>query len=322
MNDLAAPFRQLVERRLWPVAVLLVAALVAVPFLLAKSGSDDAVPGPTAAAATPEQGDTTAIVQVASPDGREKARKVLGSAKNPFRPAIKAKKAKASPTTSVTAPSSSVTGGAQSGSGSAGSGVGSGSSGGGGGTSTPVVPVVPVTPGTPAQTFELYSLVVRWGDVTSEPSVRVLKRLKGLGGAKLVYLGLLKDHETAVFLVDAAAQIQGDGRCEPSPTDCQTLRMKAGDTVFVTMPDGKQYELDLVKVITKKTTSEAVAAKARTSVAKGGREALRANLSRVGRYRYSSRSGVLKQITAKAWKASAAKAWARAARAAAAAPAS
>jgi hypothetical protein len=316
MNDLAAPFRQLVERRLWPVAVLLVAALAAVPLVLAKASSDDAVPAPTASTA-PAQGETQAIVSVASPETREKARKVLGSAKNPFRPAIKAKKAKVAQATSG-ASTTVGNGGTPASSG----GSSSGGTGSGGG---PIVPLVPGTPATPVETFELYSLVVRFGETTGEPAVKNLKRLKGLpGGApKLVYLGLLSDHKTAVFLVDAAVNIKGDGRCEPSPDDCQTLRMKAGDTVFadVTQADGsvKQYELDLVKVITKKTTSTAVATKARASVATGGRDALRANISRIGRYRYSSRSGVLKVIDAKAWTASAAKA---SAAAAAAAPAS
>jgi hypothetical protein len=306
MNDLAAPFRQLVERRLWPVAVLLVAALAAVPFVLAKSGSDDTVPGPTASTAA-AQGDTTPIVSVAAPEAREQGRKVLGSAKNPFKPAIKAKKAKAARTTVTDSTRTSVDTPASSG----GTATGGGAVGGG---SAPVVPLVPGGTTTPIETFELYSLVVRFGETSGEPAVKNLKRLKGLpGGApKLVYLGLLGDHKTAVFLVDAAAKIQGDGRCEPTPVDCQTLRMKAGDTVFadVTQADGsvKQYELDLVKVITKKTLSSAVAAKARVSVAKGGRDALRSNIARIGRYRYSSRSGVLKILGAKAWKASAAKA--------------
>ena len=324
MNDLAAPFRQLVERRLWPVAVLLVAALAAVPFLLAKSGSDDAVPGPTASTSA-AQGETQPIVSVASADVREKDRKVLGAAKNPFRPAIKAKKAKAvksdaSTPTSVNAGGDSAT---------SGGGGATGSTGSTGGATTPATPSVPLVPTgpstTPLATFELYSLVVRFGETSGEPAVKNLKRLKGLpaGSPKLVYLGLLKDHKTAVFLVDAAAKIQGDGHCEPSPEDCQTLRMKAGDTVFATVdqPTGgtKQFELDLVKVITRKTHSSAVATKARVSTAKGGREALRSNLGRIGRYRYSSRSGVLKVLGAKAWKASAAKA---SAAAAAATPAS
>jgi hypothetical protein len=180
---------------------------------------------------------------------------------------------------------------------------------------------VPTGPSTlPTQTFELYSLVVRFGETTgAEPAVKNLKRLKGLpGGApKLVYLGLLRDHKTAVFLVDAAAKIQGDGRCEPNPSDCQTLRMKAGDTVFadVKQADGsvKQYELDLVKIITRKTHSTAVAAQARAAVAKGGARALRA-VGHVSRYRYSKRTGVLNVVRVARPQAATGKTWVAAAR--------
>ena len=83
------------------------------------------------------------------------------------------------------------------------------------------------------------------------------------------------------------------------------------------LPKGKY----LVKVLTRKTHLTAVATKARTSVAKGGRQLLRANAARVGRYRYSTRDGVLKLIPKKAWKASMAKAAAAKAAAAAAASA-
>src|SRR5207237_49789 len=85
---------------------------------------------------------------------------------------------------------------------------------GAGGSPTPstVVPT-PVDPGTPAPTYQLYSLLVRFGDSSTSPALRNLPRLKGLPGGsspKLIYLGLLSDHKTAVFLVDAAAQVRGD----------------------------------------------------------------------------------------------------------------
>ena len=61
----AVPFRQLVERRLWPLAVLLVAALVAVPMLLSKEPATP-VAAVTATAAG-AQGDTQPIVSVGDP---------------------------------------------------------------------------------------------------------------------------------------------------------------------------------------------------------------------------------------------------------------
>ena len=43
MNTITEPLRALVRRKLWPVALLLVAALVAVPMLLAKQPEASAV---------------------------------------------------------------------------------------------------------------------------------------------------------------------------------------------------------------------------------------------------------------------------------------
>ena len=167
---------------------------------------------------------------------------------------------------------------------------------------------------------------MRFGDTSGAiGEARELQRLKGLpgGSPKMVYLGLKDDHRTAVFLVAAGVTVQGDGHCDPTPDNCQTLRMKAGDTVFLTVPQGsgaaKQYEVDLVKVVTRSTHSAAAAAKAHSAEAKGGRALLRENLGRLGRYRYDRATGTVRVIGAKAWAASVAKASAAAARAKAAA---
>ena len=69
----------------------------------------------------------------------------------------------------------------------------------------------------------------------------------------LIYLGVLKDGKTAVFLVDHGVTAVGDGDCRPSPDECETLRLKAGDTEFLDVTDATgavtaQYQLDLVKI--------------------------------------------------------------------------
>jgi hypothetical protein len=298
MNAVTAPFRQLVERRLWPVALLLVAALAAVPVLLAKDASSD-VPAPTpvaAADAAADPGTTTTLVSASDPAQADEVRKVLGARKNPFRPAYTVK-AKAS-STATAGGDTGATGGTS-------SGATSGGSSGATTTpaTTPTTTVTTPTTTTPKKTYETYSLEVAFGDSSGALAHREVKRLTGLpGGAPaLLYLGLMDDHKTAVFLVGEGVKVQGDGACEPTGDDCQTLRMKAGDTVFLTRTNGKQYELDLIKVHARTTTSAAAAKKANASEAKGGRATLRDNLDRVGRYRYSERSGALKVLTGKAW---------------------
>jgi hypothetical protein len=282
-NALAAPFKQLVERRLWPLAVLLVAALVAVPMLLAKE-PEAPVPAPTAAAPSDQTAAlaTQAIVTVGDGAEREARRKVLGARKNPFKPEVRAKKAKAPAAAAPAAPPVDKPAPA---------------SGGGGGSPAPA-PVPPVVVPTPEpKVFETWSLFVRWGETSSgDLRTRNVKRLKAFPAAEfpvVIYMGLLEDHKTAVFLVDHDVTVQGDGKCYPSPEDCQTLHMKRGQISFLDASyesQEYQFQLEVRKIVRKQTTDS----KAYTAEARGGRDALRARVSRMGELRYDSRAGVLK----------------------------
>jgi len=301
MNDLSAPFRQLVERRLWPLAVLLLAALVAVPLLLAKDVVEAPV-GSSSVAAVAAQADTQPVVALGQVETRESARQVLGSRKNPFEPAIPERRVKAPK--AARSQSTGSTGGASTGGASAGGGLSTGPvpplSGGG----TPVTaPTAPVAPAAPKPAYELYSLRVRWGDSTESPlPKRNLKRLTALPDSTapaLIYLGLLDDKKTAVFLVDATATVQGDGRCRPTPDNCQTLEMRVGDTAFVDVADdranSKQYQIDLVKIRTKKTTDAKAAKRSYAAESSSGRRALRSRVSRVAGFDYDRDSGTLRR---------------------------
>jgi hypothetical protein len=293
MNVLADTWRGLVQRRLWPVALLLLAAAAAVPFLLAKD--EEPLPN-TPIAATEASGDDTAaaqpIVAVASSAQRELGRDVVGSSKDPFRPAIKAKKAKAPAKTS-----SSSTGGAATPS----------DSSGGGGTSvgpTPISPTTP-TPGVPTEPrkrYEVATIAVRFGDSTATGTLYNLRRLTALPSVAeplLIYLGLRKDGETAVFLVDAGVLAQGDGRCLPSSDNCQTIELEPGETEFLDVESESgsvsQYQLDYVKVRRKKA-SASQARRAYSATAAGGREVLRSRWGRMGHWRYDKKSGHIRQV--------------------------
>jgi len=295
MNALLTPFRQLVDRKLWPLAILLIAALAAVPVLLAKDDAAPAVPLASAGAPAASAAVTEPIVSLGTPQEREDARTVLGSRKNPFKPAGKAKKAKTSTVTTTTA----TTGGKS-------AGDADNASSGGGGSSTPTVttPHVGVSPVTPTKkrTYELYQLKIRFGSTSTEDlanrSVKRLTALPAMADPVLVYLGLKDDQKTAVFLVDANTLVVGDGKCVPSPANCQNLELKKGQTAFVDVLDAKglstaQYQLDYVKVLKRTTTDAKAARAARKAVAKGGRDALRANISRVNGWNYDPETGVL-----------------------------
>jgi hypothetical protein len=255
MNVLTDTFRGLLRRRLWPVALLLLAALVAVPMLLAKDPAPAPVPAApvTGAAAAAGPSAQTALVSAGDDAQAGHRRYVLGARKDPFAPAPlpKAKHHKKKKTTSQpsSADKSSATAG------------GAGSSGSSG--SVPPVSSAPV-PAPVAPSYPANSLTVHFGQTSGPLTRRTLQTehaLPSAGNPVLVYMGLEDHGKTAVFMVAAeVTDLEGDGRCKPDPSSCETLRLSAGDTEFVSV--GKtQYELDLDKI----HASASVAANAATA---------------------------------------------------------
>ena len=170
--------------------------------------------------------------------------------------------------------------------------------------------------------YELYELSVRFGASTGAPPHKRVKRLQALpsnSNAVLIYLGVLDDKKTAVFLLDSGVVAEGDGTCKPSRAQCETIQIREGETEFFDVPGGAQYELDVGSSIhstshDRRTTKKAK--KARAAVSPKGRMILRARVAGDGplRYRYDAKTGRLQKLSNKAYKAVVAKA-ARAARA-------
>jgi hypothetical protein len=281
--------RQLKSRRLLPVVILLAAALVAVPLLLAK----DPEPAEPAALAPVDESAgaaTKTIVSVATPeDGK---RKVLGSKTNPFRgePVPEPETA----TTQSSAPSAST--GADAGGSSSAPDVGGSvpSFGSAPSYGTPpslgTPPSHGTAPASPApKRYAFQELTVRFGAAEGSPERGSLKRLEPLPSAEkpvLIYLGALEDGKTAVFLVDHGVNAIGDGECDPSPEQCETLRLREGETEFFDVVDdtGKvtaQYDLDLLEIHNGTTASAARAS------SKAGRRLLKARVSSDGPTGYS-----------------------------------
>lgn len=307
MSVITDTLRFLKQRRLWPVAVLLIAAAVAVPKLLASEPT--AAPIPPAAVVKSDRASVLAtepIVAPASDADRSGRRRVLGSAKNPFKP-------KATPTPEpqtnalpdpATAPTPDT------------------------GTTVGVSPGVPVMPGTtiptPQKKYEHLELTVRFGPSDgSRPPRKDVKRLQALPSNDepvLIYLGVLNDKKTAVFMVDSGIVAQGDGTCRPSRTSCETIHIKEGETEFLdvlgedtadgTAGTSAQFQLDVLRIRRKTTTSAKKAAKSVARVSKSGQKIVRARIAGDGplRYRYDKRSGRLEKLSHKAYKAVVAKA--------------
>ena len=280
----------LVAKRLWPVAVALVVALVAVPFAL-KGNSEPAVPAPLPGAATSATG-SSPVVALAD-EGPRGGPSTTG--RNPFEQKDVAPRASGEVTVTSTALANA-----------AGAAAGSTGSSGGAPVDVPVssLPglsdVTPVggtsvgsTGGTTGGTTpsggttkrdarDAYTVDIRFGQDGSLKSRSDVPRLSPLPSAAnpfFVFLGVLADGETALFLVSSDAEATGDGKCLPSLDNCERVQLKAGQTEFfdVTTPEGEsvQYQLDLVRVARERKANAAVAAAARVRESTDGRQFLR-----------------------------------------------
>lgn len=216
-------WQDLREKRLWPVAVALVVATIAVPAVVFKptSGAPQAdTPAPDAGAALP----TVALDQSSIENS------LLGSfdVKDPFHSgADKAKGANTGATGVSGVPGGSLTdslfGGSDSGSGgdvAGGSGGsapgGSGGSGGSGGTK-----------------YFTYTVDVTFGTRGKERAYSGVETLALLPDEKapvVSFMGMSDGATTAVFfVVDPAIQAEGEGACNPSPEDCRFVYLKVDE---------------------------------------------------------------------------------------------
>jgi len=272
-------WRQLVQRRLWPVAILLVAALAAVPMALSKDPAPPAPAPPTPATDTESSDELASQPIVAPAEARVSRRKVLGDPKNPFGVA-KQETASASPPDSGTVTAEQT-----------GQDVGTTPPSTGGstpptyGTPTPTTPAEP----TPApKQYAVQEITVRFGaaDDAKRQSVKRRQALPSEQEPVLIYLGVLKDGKTAVFLLDQGAEPIGDGECKPSPEQCETLRLRAGETEFIDVKDEAgavtdQYQLDLIKIHRSRASSDAPT-RTRTALAASARRSeLRSTVGRI-----------------------------------------
>ena len=261
MSTLSAFVTELRERRLWPVAVVLLIGIVAVPLVLAKTPPP--TPGPVAAASGLPVSANPAAPAV-SLGATPAATSPRGSARNPFTPAPgTGAGVLASPASSTSSsPASTVGKGTGTGTGTGkstgtsssgakgGSGAQSGSSGGAGGGSgssssnPPADP--PIERGKPGparlSTNQAYGVAL----AISKPgsgleTIASLERLSILPSVQqplLVELGVVQGGRRVLFAVQPKAVITGPGSCTPGPIDCQILSLASGQTETLSSTNG------------------------------------------------------------------------------------
>jgi hypothetical protein len=275
----------LVDKKLWPVAVALLVALVAVPLVLAGGGADEQ-PLP-AVSPVAEGGPAVAVTPAEGANGPGVPR----GSNDPFR---------ARPGCDDDAEQAAATPAASGGTVAGAMGKGGTTGSAGGADSLPVaipglddVGVVPVGDATggsgsgsgstkPSDDKDSWHVDLRFGKNGSVASKNDVPRLSPLPSTEdpfFVFLGVAADGKTALFLVSSDAEATGDGKCVPSPANCDRVEMQAGDTEFfdVATPEGEvvQYQLDLVKISRKTAANAAVAQGARVRQSTAGRKVLR-----------------------------------------------
>ena len=239
MNAVTSIWHQMMRRRLWPVAVLLVAALAAVPVLLARDAEPVAAPIDPLPALTAKADHTIAepVVAKAEATDRDRRRRVLGARKDPFEPPPVKKSKKPKPAQTADAKADDL------------------GLGGGGGSTAPGMPAVPKPK---PKVYPAGSLVIRFGDAENAELTRsVLRKMRPLPDDEttlLIYTGLTRDGKKAKFLVDDSLSVTGDGTCKPHPSNCETIELSTGETEFFDVIDPVtgditgSYQLDLVKI--------------------------------------------------------------------------
>jgi hypothetical protein len=270
------------EKRLWPVAALLVVALVALPVVLSEKRKDPA-PAPTASVAKPEALPTVEV----SDDTLFSSNLRAFKSKDPFKPGKGSNEALSESSSQViaslpgasqagsatpaaaggaSAAGLSSSGGGDGDTGSSGSSApsGGGTGGGGGGGSSPA----------PKSKKVSYSYVadVSFGRDGAERRYRGLQRLEMLPSTDsplLVFLGATKSGGDAVFLVDSNLSQAGEGSC--ADRACSVLSLGPGSEHRFRDDKGREYVLVIDRIRRVRAgASSARASGASARVASGG----------------------------------------------------
>jgi hypothetical protein len=308
MNVPRNMFKELVERKLWPIALVLVIALVAVPVLLTKKAPTDIVTPPSGPLPY-SSGTALPAISVQTAPGNSN---LGGKGRDPFTPQHVATTSTTATVASVTATPSTVT--ATTGAGSSGSSSTASSGGSGTGTSsstagstpapTSTTPApAPKAPAKPAPTAltATESYHVSLAITTSNGGVNTIDPLERLSilpsqqQPMLVELGVLQGGHSVLFVVEPGTVVSGAGTCTPGPIDCEILSLNPGQTEGISTSGSTPVALFSVNSISADQHPSVTAAnKARETASDVGRELLsRSPLSALSLFQYDPSVGAV-----------------------------
>jgi hypothetical protein len=241
-------WHDLKEKRLWPVAVVLAAALVAVPVLLAKPASTPPAAAPVATAAGPKPDVLKQLAKVKLGNDVPGDGSTLGvfDPGDPFKPPKGAIKKADDGTSTDAGPSSGNT--------SATPGPDTGDTTGGGTTSPGGTQGgTPDTGNGTTTTTTVYKYVVDLTFTANGHKRRIkgmekLEMLPSQNRPLLIFMGVTAKGSNAVFLVDSTLKAAGEGKCKPSEKQCAFAYIGAGSEYIFTEDDGDSYTVRIDEI--------------------------------------------------------------------------
>lgn len=258
-NFLLDLWTDLREKRLWPVAVVLLLGLVAVPVVLSKPAEE--APAPTPAQSARKTSESAAVKALASVKLDESAADASSpldtfDPANPFKPpAAVVKRSKDDGTDELTIDDGSVDLSATLPDGGSVDVTTGGDTGGG---STPTTPPSTTKPKTTEYQWVIDASFQANGKSRRIKTMQRLDMLPSENEPLLLFLGVSEGGSSAVFLVDSTLTAAGEGTCKPSPDECAFVYLGAGSEHAFTNEAGDSYNLRIneirkVKVTTKKS---------------------------------------------------------------------
>jgi hypothetical protein len=268
MNDFVNDtWQELREKRLWPIALLLLLAIVAVPALLTKSAAQ---PPATEAALTAPSDDERVSVRLddGPPASTGAGSSLDGFAQgDPFTPPAAIARNGGGATGTATIASSSEPDAAD-------GGAGTGGDGGSPPSQTPAAPrdIAPPQTRTETAEYEYIADVTLWTGERRRKikGLRKLHMLPSQTAPVLIFMGTANGAGDAVFLVDSTLAAAGEGRCVPSPANCAYVHIGPGAEHAFTSEAGDSYRLRVDEIRRVATSSAAASRRRPTAGASGG----------------------------------------------------
>jgi len=280
-QGLVSEFKQ---KKLWPVAAVLLVGIIAVPVLLSKSSSPTPVAQAPLPTPTPATGSSLPTINVQSTPSTAR---LTGRAHNPFAQGTGGTTA----TTTTTSPSSTgttvgSTGSTTSGGTSTSTGSSSGTSSTTTSGSTPVVSPPSITGNSkpkpaptglkPTESYDVgLAITNSGGGVDTTDPLERLSPIPSKQQPLLVELGVLQGGGKVLFAVMGGTVVNGPGACTPGPIDCEILSLGQDQTESISSRDSGAHALFAVTSIGAVThASAADANKARDAKSAAGKALL------------------------------------------------